>query len=84
MNQPPTTSMRDHQPTIAIITCLFVEKQAVDAIIDESTTMHRYRSGGDSNIYTLGWIGPHRVVATKLAVIGVFLLLDSNIEVSFM
>uniref|UniRef100_A0A0R3RT31 SAM_MT_ERG6_SMT domain-containing protein n=1 Tax=Elaeophora elaphi TaxID=1147741 RepID=A0A0R3RT31_9BILA len=60
---------RDH-PTVAILTCLFVEKQSIDAIIDNSTTVHRYRSGGDSNIYTLGWIGKHRVVATKLAVIG--------------
>ncbi|VDK68062.1 unnamed protein product [Litomosoides sigmodontis] len=60
---------RDH-PTVAILTCLFTEKQSIDAIIDNSTTVHRYRSGGDSNIYTLGWIGKHRVVATKLAVIG--------------
>lgn len=70
LNKPSSTSIRDHPPTIAIITCLFVEKQSVDAIINDSTTMHRYRSGGDSNIYTLGWVGPHRVVATKLAVIG--------------
>uniref|UniRef100_A0A915PWD2 Nucleoside phosphorylase domain-containing protein n=1 Tax=Setaria digitata TaxID=48799 RepID=A0A915PWD2_9BILA len=61
---------REHPPTVAIITCLFVEKQSIDAIIDSSTTVHRYRSGGDSNIYTLGWIGKHRVVATKLAIIG--------------
>ncbi|VDK63339.1 unnamed protein product [Anisakis simplex] len=63
--------MRDtNSPTIAIITCLFVEKQCIDSIIDNSSTVHRYRSGGDSNVYTLGWIGKHRVVATKLAVIG--------------
>uniref|UniRef100_A0A9J2Q2Q3 SAM-dependent methyltransferase Erg6/SMT-type domain-containing protein n=1 Tax=Ascaris lumbricoides TaxID=6252 RepID=A0A9J2Q2Q3_ASCLU len=59
-----------HSPTVAIITCLFVEKQCIDAIIDDSTTVHRYRSGGDSNVYTLGCIGKHRVVATKLAAIG--------------
>lgn len=67
---PAGLGSRDH-PTVAILTCLFAEKQSIDAIIDNSTTVHRYRSGGDSNIYTLGWIGKHRVVATKLAVIGV-------------
>lgn len=61
---------RDMAPTIAVITCLFTEKQSIDAIMDECNTLHRYRSGGDSNIYTMGWIGKHRVVATKLAVIG--------------
>ncbi|EFO27506.2 hypothetical protein LOAG_00970 [Loa loa] len=66
---PASFGPRDH-PTVAILTCLFTEKQSIDAIIDNSTTVHRYRSGGDSNIYTLGWIGKHRVVATKLAVIG--------------
>ncbi|VDM22919.1 unnamed protein product [Wuchereria bancrofti] len=65
---PTSFGLRDH-PTVAILTCLFTEKQSIDAIIDNSTTVHRYRSGGDSNIYTLGWIGKHRVVATKLAVI---------------
>ncbi|KHJ84927.1 hypothetical protein OESDEN_15353 [Oesophagostomum dentatum] len=29
-----------------------------------------YKSGGDSNVYTMGRIGQHRVVATKLALIG--------------
>uniref|UniRef100_A0A158P634 PNP_UDP_1 domain-containing protein n=1 Tax=Angiostrongylus cantonensis TaxID=6313 RepID=A0A158P634_ANGCA len=58
------------QPTVAIVTCLFVEKQAVDALIEDRSMVHRYKSGGDSNIYTLGRIGQHRVVATKLASIG--------------
>uniref|UniRef100_A0A1I7UMB6 Calpain catalytic domain-containing protein n=1 Tax=Caenorhabditis tropicalis TaxID=1561998 RepID=A0A1I7UMB6_9PELO len=60
----------DQQPTVAIISCLFVEKQAVDALIEESSTIHKYKSGGESNVYTLGRIGTHRVVATKLALIG--------------
>ncbi|CAI2349148.1 unnamed protein product [Caenorhabditis sp. 36 PRJEB53466] len=60
----------DQQPTVAIITCLFVEKQAIDSLIEESSTIHKYKSGGDSNVYTLGRIGEHRVVATKLALIG--------------
>uniref|UniRef100_A0A183CZH7 PNP_UDP_1 domain-containing protein n=1 Tax=Gongylonema pulchrum TaxID=637853 RepID=A0A183CZH7_9BILA len=51
---PISFGMREHPPTVAIITCLFVEKQSIDAIIDDSKTVHRYRSGGDSNIYTLG------------------------------
>ncbi|CAL2035314.1 unnamed protein product [Caenorhabditis brenneri] len=60
----------EQQPTVAIISCLFVEKQAVDALIEESSTIHKYKSGGESNVYTLGRIGAHRVVATKLALIG--------------
>ncbi|XGW14291.1 hypothetical protein V3C99_000540, partial [Haemonchus contortus] len=58
------------QPTVAIITCLFVEKQAVDALIEERSILHKYKSGGDSNVYSMGRIGHHRVVATKLASIG--------------
>ncbi|PIO60889.1 hypothetical protein TELCIR_17603 [Teladorsagia circumcincta] len=58
------------QPTVAIITCLFVEKQAVDALIEERSVLHKYKSGGDSNVYSMGRIGNHRVVATKLASIG--------------
>ncbi|EFP10447.1 hypothetical protein CRE_22989 [Caenorhabditis remanei] len=73
------TSGQGVQSTKAIISCLFVEKQAVDALIEESSTIHKYKSGGESwgNIYTLGKvckgkieIGSHRVVATKLALIG--------------
>ncbi|PAV83065.1 hypothetical protein WR25_02594 isoform A [Diploscapter pachys] len=58
------------EPTVAIISCLFLEKQAIDAIIEDSKTIHKYKSGGDSNVYTMGRIGEHQVVATKLAVIG--------------
>ncbi|CAI4231226.1 unnamed protein product [Auanema sp. JU1783] len=64
------SSGADGQPTVAIITCLFVEKQAVDSLIDDSSVIHKYKSGGDSNVYTIGRIGPHNVVATKLALIG--------------
>lgn len=41
-------------PTVAIITCLFVEKQSIDAIIEHSSTMHKYSKAGDSNVYTIG------------------------------
>lgn len=76
-------------PTVAIITCLFVEKQSIDAIIENSSILHKYSKAGDSNVYiiglinlktcllfnifynnTLGYIGEHYVVATKLAMIG--------------
>jgi hypothetical protein len=66
----PRQGSAELRPTIAIITCLFVEKLAVDAIIEDARTVHKYKSGGDSNIYTIGKIGNHAVVATKLAVIG--------------
>uniref|UniRef100_A0A0K0DSH3 Nucleoside phosphorylase domain-containing protein n=1 Tax=Strongyloides stercoralis TaxID=6248 RepID=A0A0K0DSH3_STRER len=61
------------QPTIAIITSLYSEKKAIDAIIENSHTFHKYRASGESNVYTTGNIGPHRVVATKLPGVG-----DSN------
>uniref|UniRef100_A0A7E4WE92 PNP_UDP_1 domain-containing protein n=1 Tax=Panagrellus redivivus TaxID=6233 RepID=A0A7E4WE92_PANRE len=57
-------------PTIAIITGLYIEKLAVDGIIENATTVHKYKSGGESNVYTVGKIGPHTVVATKLAIVG--------------
>ncbi|KAK0417059.1 hypothetical protein QR680_012811 [Steinernema hermaphroditum] len=63
-------TVKSDSPTIAIITCLFVEKQIIDSMIENGRTMFRYRKGGDSNVYTLGTMGGHNVVATKLAVIG--------------
>jgi len=47
-----------------------VEKQSIDAIIEDSSTLHKYSKAGDSNVYTIGSIGEHHVVATKLAMIG--------------
>ncbi|CAD6188506.1 unnamed protein product [Caenorhabditis auriculariae] len=70
-SQPTTRNGIDHdQPTVAIITCLFVEKQAMDSLIEDSTSIHKYKTGGESNVYTLGRIGNHKVVATKLGLIG--------------
>jgi len=57
-------------PTVAIITCLFVEKQSIDAIIEDGQTLHKYSKTGDSGVYTIGVVAGHRVVATKLAMIG--------------
>ncbi|KAL1452674.1 hypothetical protein WDU94_006880 [Cyamophila willieti] len=58
------------QPTIAIITAQYCEKLAVDALIDDKETFVRYTTVGESNVYTLGNMGPHRIVCTKLPTIG--------------
>ncbi|OTF77999.1 UDP Phosphorylase-like protein [Euroglyphus maynei] len=62
--------IRSQQPTVAIITAQFCEKLAVDAMIDNKDTYVRYKGEGESNVYTLGTIGQHRVVATKLPAVG--------------
>ncbi|KAF7633695.1 PNP_UDP_1 domain-containing protein [Meloidogyne graminicola] len=67
----PQHNIQDKHPqTIAIITCLFPEKQSVDTIIENRTTKHSYSKTGDSNVYTIGKIAGHNVVATKLSMIG--------------
>jgi len=39
----PQHNIQDKHPqTVAIITCLFPEKQSVDTIIENRTTKHRY------------------------------------------
>lgn len=58
------------QPTIAIITAQYCEKVAVDALIENKETYVRYTTVGESNVYTLGNIGVHRVVCTKLPTVG--------------
>lgn len=74
------------QPVIAIITAQYCEKLAVDSMISDKETFVRYRTavsgqqdsngGGGSElssanyVYTLGNIGDHRVVSTKLTSIG--------------
>ncbi|KAL0270541.1 UNVERIFIED_CONTAM: hypothetical protein PYX00_007920 [Menopon gallinae] len=62
--------MSSKQPTIAIITAQFTEKLAVDAMIDNKETFVRYTTIGESNVYTLGNIGDHQVVCTKLPSVG--------------
>uniref|UniRef100_A0A914L7E4 Nucleoside phosphorylase domain-containing protein n=1 Tax=Meloidogyne incognita TaxID=6306 RepID=A0A914L7E4_MELIC len=67
----PQHNIQDKHPqTVAIITCLFPEKQSVDTIIENRTTKHSYSKTGDSNVYTIGKIAGHNVVATKLSMIG--------------
>lgn len=69
VKQMPTLSSA-RQPTIAIVTALYCEKQAVDAMMDNQETFVRYTTVGESNVYTLGTIGAHRVVTTKLPSVG--------------
>lgn len=64
------TIVKSRQPTIAIITAQYCEKLAVDAMIDDKETFVRYTTVGESNVYTLGNMGPHRIVCTKLPTIG--------------
>ncbi|CAF0973880.1 unnamed protein product [Rotaria magnacalcarata] len=56
-------------PTIAIITVNYFEKLAVDSMIENKVTFVRHKAG-ESNVYTIGTIGPHHVVSTKLPLIG--------------
>ncbi|KAG1652970.1 hypothetical protein GQR58_025886 [Nymphon striatum] len=69
VKQMPTV-VSSHQPTIAIITAQYCEKLAVDTMIENKDTYVRYKTEGESNVYTLGNIGAHRVVATKLPTVG--------------
>ncbi|KAK7097152.1 hypothetical protein V1264_004171 [Littorina saxatilis] len=52
---------------VAIITALFEEKLAVDAMIDNKRTYLKCKTEGESEVYTLGQIGKHQVVSTKLS-----------------
>ncbi|KAK4291668.1 hypothetical protein Pmani_035518 [Petrolisthes manimaculis] len=69
VRQMPTMTSKK-QPTIAIITANYCEKLAVDTMIEHQETFVRYTTVGESNIYTLGNIGAHRVVCTKLPTVG--------------
>ncbi|XP_063600138.1 uncharacterized protein LOC134776369 isoform X1 [Penaeus indicus] len=73
VRQMPTIAS-NKQPTIAIITAHYAEKLAVDTMIENQETFVRYTTVGgtygESNIYTLGNIGAHRVVCTKLPTVG--------------
>ena len=58
------------RPTIAIITVNYFEKLAVDAMIENKVTFVRHHKQGESNVYTIGTIGSHHVISTKLPLIG--------------
>ncbi|GAB1608339.1 uncharacterized protein LOC115212809 isoform X4 [Argonauta hians] len=69
VKQMPTIAV-NQQPTIAIITAMYYEKLAVDAMMENKTTYMKYKTEGESNVYTIGFIGEHKVVSTKLPAIG--------------
>ncbi|XP_059487711.1 uncharacterized protein LOC132203739 [Neocloeon triangulifer] len=58
------------QPTIAVVTALYCEKLAVDSMLSDTETYVRFTTVGESNVYTLGTLGCHRVVTTKLPTSG--------------
>uniref|UniRef100_A0A0B7AVT3 Uncharacterized protein n=1 Tax=Arion vulgaris TaxID=1028688 RepID=A0A0B7AVT3_9EUPU len=57
-------------PTIGIITSLYHEKLAVDAMMDYKRTFVKFETEGASQVYTIGKIGSHNVVSTKLSKMG--------------
>ncbi|XP_059223573.1 uncharacterized protein LOC106095271 isoform X4 [Stomoxys calcitrans] len=69
VKQMPTIAS-NKQPTIAIITAQYCEKLAIDAMLENKETFVRYTTVGESNVYTLGNIGAHRIVSTKLPSVG--------------
>jgi len=54
------------QPSIAIICSQYYEKTAIDSLMANRQTFVRYATVGETQAYTLGDLGPHRVVVTKL------------------
>ncbi|XP_023338723.1 uncharacterized protein LOC111709318 [Eurytemora carolleeae] len=54
------------QPSIAIICSQYQEKAALDSFMTNRQTFVRYATVGETQAYTLGDLGPHRVVVTKL------------------
>jgi len=58
------------QPTIAIIVGQYYEKTAVDAMMTNRQTFVRYATVGETQAYTIGDIGEHRCVVTKLPLTG--------------
>ncbi|PNF19522.1 hypothetical protein B7P43_G02178 [Cryptotermes secundus] len=69
VRQMPTMAS-SKQPTIAVITAQYCEKLAVDSMLRNKETFVRYTTVGESNVYTLGNIGAHRIVCTKLPSVG--------------
>jgi len=59
-----------HQPTIAVISANYCEKLAIEAMMEDKTTYVKFKIGGESNAYTIGFIGDHKVVSIKLPMIG--------------
>ncbi|XP_046369362.1 uncharacterized protein LOC124144153 isoform X3 [Haliotis rufescens] len=66
VKEMPTLTGKE-QPTIGVITGLFCEKLAVDAMMEEKTTYVKFKTEGESQVYTCGRIGKNTVVSTKLS-----------------
>lgn len=62
-------------PTVALVTVLYCDKQAMDTMMDDkvSYVVHSVDSTGNSKstVYTVGRIGDHKVVAMKLRKIAI-------------
>ncbi|XP_064595166.1 uncharacterized protein LOC135461847 isoform X2 [Liolophura sinensis] len=69
VKQMPTIAA-NQQPTVAIISAMYYEKLAVDAMMENKTSYMRFKMEGESNVYTIGYIGEHKVVSTKLPAVG--------------
>lgn len=67
---PMTNITKGQKPSVAIITANYHEKLAVDSMILDKTTFVKYKKGGESNVYTIGIIGKHKVISTKLPMVG--------------
>ncbi|CAD5112115.1 DgyrCDS1356 [Dimorphilus gyrociliatus] len=57
----------DEQPTVAVVTLLFEEKMAIDALLSNRKTYVRAKVTGEGQVYTIGKVGRLRVVTTKLS-----------------
>lgn len=66
----PAMQQAGQKPSVAIITSKYYEKLAVDSMMRDKTTFVKYKTEGESNVYTVGYIGEHKVVSTKLPAIG--------------
>lgn len=65
-----SSQVNAQKPTIAVITSKYYEKLAVDAMMENKTTYVRFKTEGESNVYTIGEIGRHKVVSTKIPQLG--------------
>ncbi|ESN94465.1 hypothetical protein HELRODRAFT_189399 [Helobdella robusta] len=64
------SQMDGTRPKVAIITSKYYEKLAVDAMMEDKTTFVKFKTEGESNVYTIGFIAGQKVVSTKLPAIG--------------
>jgi nucleoside phosphorylase len=58
------------KPTIAVITSKYNEKLAVDSMMENKTTYVKFKTEGESTSYTIGTIGSHTIVSTKIPQLG--------------